>query len=89
MRMFRRSAGVRSCLVAACLFSTGLANVAFGEPLTGDMDQNETAVLEELNLARTRPSEFANYVEEHKRNFKGYFFVVLDSCRHSRAVPAL
>ena len=87
--MFRRGAGVGSCLVAVCLFSTGLANAALGEPSTGDMDQNETAVLEELNLARTRPAEFANYVEEHKRNFKGYFFVVLDGRKTTRTFEGL
>lgn len=45
------------------------------------MDQNEKAVLEELNLARTRPSEYATYVEEHKKSFKGPLVVVVDGRR--------
>jgi uncharacterized protein YkwD len=87
--MFRRSASAWNCLVAACLLSTVLANQASGQQSTGGMDQNEAAVLEELNLARTKPSEYANYVEDHKRNFKGYFFVVVDGRKTTRTFEGL
>jgi uncharacterized protein YkwD len=56
---------------------------------SGDMDQNERAVLEELNLARTRPSEYASYVEDHKRNFKGPLVVVIDGRKPTRTLEGI
>lgn len=50
------------------------------------MDPAETAVLEEVNLARTHPAEYATYVEEHKRNFKGPIAVVVDGRKITRTV---
>jgi uncharacterized protein YkwD len=80
---FRRSALLRSCLIAAALMVTATVFAASG---TGEMDQDESAVLEELNLARARPSEYARYVEEHKRNFKGPLFVLIDGRKTTRTV---
>ena len=79
--MSRRSAGVRSCLIAAGLVLMATVFAASYDKSTGDMDQNEKAVLEELILARTRPSEYARYVEEHKNNFRGFFVTVVDGRR--------
>jgi uncharacterized protein YkwD len=64
-----------SVLVAAC--------VRVGIPLfvaadDGGMTPQERAVLDELNLARTRPAEYASYVEEHKKNYKGPGAVLVD-----------
>ena len=87
--MFRRCAVAWNCLIAACLLSTVLANQASGQQSTGDMDQSEMAVLEELNLARTKPSEYAAHLEEHKRNFKGYFFVTLDGRKTTRTFEGI
>jgi len=86
--MFRRGAVVRSCLIAAGLMSTAIVFAAPDEKSTGDMDQNEKAVLEELNLARTKPSEYASYVEEHKKSFKGPFVVVIDG-RKTRTLEGI
>lgn len=77
-RIRRRSRAVRFCLMAAGLVSAATVFAASDDRSAGGMSQNERGVLEELNLARTRPSEYASYVEEHKRNFKGYFVVVVD-----------
>lgn len=41
-------------------------------------DADETAVLEELNLARGRPAEYAAYLEDHKRSYKGPAVVLVD-----------
>jgi uncharacterized protein YkwD len=62
---------------------------AADEQSSGDMDQNERAVLEELNLARTRPSEYASYVEDHKRNFKGPLVVVIDGRKPTRTLEGI
>jgi uncharacterized protein YkwD len=62
---------------------------AADEQSSGDMDQNERAVLEELNLARTRPSEYAGYVEDHKRNFKGPLVVVIDGRKPTRTLEGI
>jgi len=64
--MFGRSALAQGCLIAVGLMAMATVCAAADEQSTGDMDQNERAVLEELNLARTRPSEYASYVEDHK-----------------------
>jgi uncharacterized protein YkwD len=69
--------------------SAGTILAASDEKSTGDMDRDEKAVLEELNLARTRPSEYANYVEEHKRSFRGYFVVVIDGRKTTRTLEGI
>jgi hypothetical protein len=79
-RLDRRTA-VRRCLVSAGLMLMATVLAAPDGNATGEMDQNERAVLEELNLARTRPAEYAGYLEEHKRNFKGPLIVVVDGRR--------
>lgn len=84
--MFLRSAKVGTYLIAAGLILTATVCAAQGEKSTGDMDQDERAVLGELNLARTRPSEYAQYVEEHKRNFRGPLFVLIDGRKTTRTV---
>ena len=76
--MFGRRAAVRRCLIAASLMLTATALTAPDGNAAGEMDQNERAVLEELNLARTRPAEYARVLEEHKRNFKGPLIAVVD-----------
>lgn len=79
--MCGRRAAVRRCLIAAGLVLTATALTAPDGNAAGEMEQNERAVLEELNLARTRPAEYAGYLEEHKRNFKGPLIVVVDGRR--------
>ncbi len=69
-------------MVAAAVFA------APDEKSTGDMGQNETAVLVELNLARTKPSDYANHMEEHKKNFNSYYVVVVDG-RRSRTLEGM
>jgi uncharacterized protein YkwD len=87
--MFRRSAAVGRCLIAVGLMATATVFAAADEKSTGDMDQNEMAVLEELNLARTHPSEYASYVEDHKRSFKGPLVVVLDGRKTTRTLEGI
>ena len=62
---------VCSLAIAGCLLSAATIFAASDGNSTGDMDLNEIGVLDEVNLARTKPTEYANYVEEHKKNFKG------------------
>jgi len=76
--MFGCRAAVRRCLIAASLMLAATALTAPDGNAAGEMDQNERAVLEELNLARTRPAEYARVLEEHKRNFKGPLIAVVD-----------
>lgn len=86
--MPRRSRVIRCCLIAAGLVSTATILAASDDGSAGGMSQNERTVLEELNLARTRPSEYASYVEEHRRNFKGYYVVVVDG-RKAKTVEGI
>jgi len=76
--VFRRPAAGRRSRIAASFMLTALVLAAPDGNATGEMAQNEQAVLEELNLARTRPAEYARYLEEHKRNFKGPLIAVVD-----------
>ena len=69
--------GVRSCLIAAVLTAIASSVVTADERSAGDMDRNEMVVLEELNLARTNPSQYARHLADHKRDFKGYYVVVI------------
>lgn len=87
--MFGRSALAQGCLIAVGLMAMATVCAAADEQSTGDMDQNERAVLEELNLARTRPSEYASYVEDHKRNFKGPLVVVIDGRKPTRTLEGI
>lgn len=87
--MFLGRTAIRSCLIAAYLLSIARIFAAADDKSADGMDPNEIAVLEELNLARTKPVEYANYVEEHKRNFKGYFFVVIDGRKTTRTVEGI
>ena len=87
--MFRRSAAMRSCLIAAGLMAVAAVYAAAEEKTAGDLDQNESAVLQELNLARTRPSEYARFLEDHKRNFKGPLVVVVDGRKLTRTLEGL
>ncbi len=41
----------------------------------GEMVQTQRAVLEELNLARTRPADYVRYLDEHKRRFTPAFYL--------------
>ncbi len=86
--MFGRSAVAQGCLIAAGLMLTAAVFAASDEKSTGDMGQNEKAVLEELNLARANPSDYANYMEEYKKNFNSYYVVVLDG-RRSRTLEGM
>jgi len=79
--MLGHRGAVRRCLIAAGLMVTGIVFAAPDGNAAGEMDQNELAVLEELNLARTRPAEYVRYLEEHKRNFKGPLIAVVDGRR--------
>jgi uncharacterized protein YkwD len=67
--------------MAAALMATATGFAAADEGSTGDMDRNERAVLQELNLARTSPAEYARFLEEHKRDFKGYYVAVIGGRR--------
>jgi uncharacterized protein YkwD len=67
--------------MAAGLMLTATVYAASDPRTTGDMEQGERAVLEELNLARSNPSDYARYVEEHKNSFRGYFGVGVDGRR--------
>jgi uncharacterized protein YkwD len=87
--MFRRSAVAQGCLIAMGLMAMGTVWAAAGEQSSGDMDQNERAVLEELNLARTHPSQYARYVEDHRRNFKGPLVVVIDGRKPTRTLEGI
>jgi len=73
-----RRGAVRRCLIAAGLMLSAIAFAAPDGNAAGEMDPKERAVLEELNLARTRPAEYARYLDEHKRNFKGPLIAVVD-----------
>jgi len=80
---------VCSLAIAGCLLSAATIFAASDGNSTGDMDLNEIGVLDEVNLARTKPTEYANYVEEHKKNFKGFFVVVIDGRKNTRTVEGL
>ena len=80
---------VCSLAIAGCLLSAATIFAASDGNSTGDMDLNEIGVLDEMNLARTKPAEYANYVEEHKKNFKGFFVVVIDGRKNTRTVEGL
>jgi hypothetical protein len=69
--------------------ATATVCAAPDEKSTGDLDRNERAVLEELNLARTKPSEYASYVEDHKRSFKGPLVVVIDGRKTTRTLEGI
>ena len=76
----------RSLLIAAPLLAAAPVIAGPDQISNGNADQCEQAVLEELNLARTRPSVYAGYVEEHNRNFKGPLVVVVDSRKPTRTL---
>ena len=65
---------LRTLFVVCVLLSLPFAAAADD----GAMSPQESAVLNELNLARTRPAEYASYVEEHKRNYKGPDAILVD-----------
>ena len=79
--MLPQKTGVRSCLIAAVLMATATSFVAADEGSAGDMDRSERMVLEELNVARTNPSEYARYLADHKRDFKSYYVVAIGGRR--------
>jgi len=80
---------VCSVTIAGCLLSAATIFAASDGNSTGDMDLNEIGVLDEVNLARTKPAEYANYVEEHRKNFKGFFVVVIDGRKSTRTVEGI
>ncbi len=75
--MFHRNARVRGRWIAVgmALVAVALATRAMG-PAAGAAD--ESAVLEELNLAREKPAEYAAYLEDYRRNYKGPAVVLVD-----------
>jgi len=79
--MLRGNAAVRNCLLAAGLMLAGTVFAVPDARAADDMEQNERAVLEELNLARSNPSAYARYVEEHKNSFKRGYGVEVDGRR--------
>lgn len=54
---------------------TAMSIAAADGNAAGEMDQKERAVLEELNLARTRSAEYVRYLEEHERRFTPAFYL--------------
>jgi uncharacterized protein YkwD len=73
--------GARGCLIAVLLVALASSVSAADGRSAGEMDRNEMAVLEELNLARTNPSEYARYLADHKRDYRGYYVVVIGGRR--------
>jgi uncharacterized protein YkwD len=86
--MCRRGFVVHGWLAVAGLLLTAAIVAPSAAQSGAQMDLHETAVLEELNLARTRPAEYAAYVEEHKKNYKGPSAILVDG-RKFRTVEGL
>jgi uncharacterized protein YkwD len=86
--MRRRGFVVHGWLAVAGLLLTAMLVPPSAAQSGAQMDTRETAVLEELNLARTRPAEYAAYVEEHKKNYKGPTAILVDG-RKFRTVEGL
>jgi uncharacterized protein YkwD len=88
--MDRRDASVWISLIVAAILATSPV-LAMAQSPAGEMDRIESAVLQELNLARTNPAAYAEVVEQHKRAFKNYTMVLVDGLwtKTVEGVPAV
>lgn len=78
--MTGRRARLPYCLTVVVVLAVAVGAAARQSP-AGAMGPEEWSVLEELNLARTRPADYASHMEDHKRSFKGAFVVLVDGVK--------